>query len=241
MDNSGIETIQSMAISAMDNKKIDGREYSITELNPMLDPTVKTTFVYSLDSLINAIKTLKLEDGCFCHVTSPTDVWVSTIEIDQWKQRESPLKAAVGDLVDNFEFGKKYDQEQFLIDVQGNFEKDDNRDTLLKLSSEISLDDSSSLKDDGTTQTVSTKKGVTLMAYAEIPNPMILRPFKSFPEIMTLAQSFVFRVSQGGGRLDEGNEVRLALHASKSRAWEMQIMSDIRLYLSSQLPTMAII
>lgn len=241
MDKSGIETIQAMAISGMENKIVDGREYSITELSDIKTPTVCRFFVYSLKSLIEAVKTLKLEDGCFCNVTSPTRVNVLRIDVDKWKQREAFLEADVSDLVNNFSFDKKMDQETFIIDVQANFVKTDIRDGLIKLASNISLEDSSSLKDNGTSQEVSVKKGISLLATTEIQNPVILIPYKTFPELSPHEQEFIFRVSKGGRYDDDTKKPMLALYESKSRHWELAVMDEIREYLRKSLPDMAVV
>jgi len=241
MENNAVEEIKKLVEKGLEPQLINERYYSAHEYNPIREPKIQTVNVYSLQSLVLAVKTLGLSKPCFARVASPTLVAVGAISPDKWKQRTWPLEADVGDLVNNFSFGEKLDQEQFIIDVQANFDKTPGRDKLIQTASNVSLDDSSSLKDDGTTQTVTAKRGVTLKENIEIKNPVLLKPFKSFPEIPSTDQQFIFRVSKGGRYDDDLKKPMFALHSSKSRLWELQVMEEIRKYLKKRLPGIAIV
>ncbi len=100
---------------------------------------------------------------------------------------------------------------------------------LLKFVSNISQDSSVIQGDNGVSQQITARKGISLSYNAKMPNPVTLRPYRTFPEVEQPASSFVFR-AQG-----DGNGVALALFEADGKAWKHQAIVSIRDYFLAAL------
>ena len=87
--------------------------------------------------------------------------------------------------------------------------------------------------DDGVTQTVTAKAGVVLSKDVRVPNPVSLRPYRTFREVLQPASSFVLRL-QGGGKASTTPVG--ALFEADGGAWKVEAMRNISTYLRSFLP-----
>jgi len=84
--------------------------------------------------------------------------------------------------------------------------------------------------DDGITQTVTGRAGIVLGKDVKIPNPVSLRPYRTFREVEQPESKFVLRLTQG----KEG-ELPCALFEADGGAWKLEAMLKIRTYLAGAL------
>ena len=60
------------------------------------------------------------------------------------------------------------------------------------------------------------------------PDPVLLAPFRTFPEIDQVPSQFIFRMRENRG-------VEMALFEADGGAWEMETIQRIKIYLESQI------
>jgi hypothetical protein len=71
-----------------------------------------------------------------------------------------------------------------------------------------------------------TKFNLETLANVKVPNPVVLAPFRTFPEIKQPESKFIFRMQSGP---------RAALYEADGGAWRNEAMSGIKEYLQDML------
>ena len=83
-----------------------------------------------------------------------------------------------------------------------------------------------SISDDGVSQAATIKTGVASVNDVKVPNPVVLAPFRTFPEISQPESKFIFRMQSGP---------RAALFEADGGAWRNEAMMKIKACLEEQL------
>ena len=161
------------------------------------------------------------------HVEDEKTVWLYT-EMNSFKKRSALLLASAW--VSSFPFGQWLSLENFIISVQANFVADEHRDELLSFVATVKQDTGVEQQDDGVTQKVTTRSGVSLSRTSKVPNPISLRPFRTFSEVEQPESSFVFRI-----KAEEGCGVKAALFAADGDAWRHDAILKIRDYFQTHV------
>jgi hypothetical protein len=125
-----------------------------------------------------------------------------------------------------FKFNAAYDLESFLIGLQSCFVRTDNRDDILKAIGSVKIEKGITIKDDGFTQSVQTQNGISRVANVKLPNPVTLKPFRTFLEVDQPQSEFVFRISE---KADSGAFCKLI--EADGGAWKIEAMAKIKAYL----------
>ena len=159
------------------------------------------------------------------HVEDEKTVWLYT-EMNSFKKRSALLLASAW--VSSFPFGQWLSLENFIISVQANFVTDEHRDELLSFVATVKQDTGVEQQDDGVTQKVTTRSGVSLSRTSKVPNPITLRPFRTFSEVEQPESTFVFRI-----KAEEGGGVKAALCAADGEAWRHDAILKIRDYFQT--------
>lgn len=159
------------------------------------------------------------------HVEDEKTVWLYT-EMNSFKKRSALLLASAW--VSSFPFGQWLSLENFIISVQANFVTDEHRDELLSFVATVKQDTGVEQQDDGVTQKVTTRSGVSLSRTSKVPNPITLRPFRTFSEVEQPESTFVFRI-----KAEEGGGVKAALFAADGEAWRHDAILKIRDYFQT--------
>ena len=63
-----------------------------------------------------------------------------------------------------------------------------------------------------------------------VPSPCVLRPYRTFVEVMQPASSFIFRLEQG-----REQTVNAAIIEADGGAWKLDAVSNIIVYLAKEL------
>lgn len=129
-----------------------------------------------------------------------------------------------------FEYGKFIDHERFCIGLQANFLDDEKSDRALVLKFAGTVEDGSvaQYSDDGISQKATVKTGIASKGDAIVPNPVKLRPYRTFHEVQQPMSEFIFRMKSDDG-------VRCALFEADGGAWENVAMKNIKEYLEVEL------
>jgi hypothetical protein len=93
------------------------------------------------------------------------------------------------------------------------------------------------LKDDGTTQQVSASAGLAKVALVDVPNPVTLRPYRTFPEVEQPESEYVFRAKSG-----QGDDLpAVALFEVEDPSWRSTARLSIALYVKDHLADLTVI
>lgn len=84
--------------------------------------------------------------------------------------------------------------------------------------------------DDGVTQKATVKTGIASKGEAIVPNPVKLRPYRTFLEVEQPASEFIFRVKQ-----NKYDGISCAIFEADGGAWKIAATSSIKDYLQFEL------
>ena len=138
----------------------------------------------------------------------------------------------------NFEFGTAggsgwYSLEDFVVSLMTNFEQTDVTKNLLEILGNVKESAVINHVDDGASQSVNTSTGIDRMLTKKVPNPVKLRPFRTFLEIEQPESLFVCRLKSGQ---TNGGMPTVALFEADGGLWKMDAISKISAYLAPALP-----
>lgn len=227
-----IAFITGLAVKAEDPKvvEINGRTYCTKDLRrydtaDKADPIKATT----LTSLVDYIKESReeLRDRMIIQVISATKVLLYSGLLPE-RDRETLFE--VNALLPQFEYGKEYDQESFLVSMQSCFKESDDREAVTILASNIVNTQEATFSDNGTTQQAVMKTGITTKDNVLVPNPVHMIPYRTFLEVEQPASDFVFRVSEG-----RGGTPTFKLVTADGGLWKSQAVENIKNYLTEAL------
>lgn len=205
---------------------IGNETFSDKQLYKISAPTVNPFKVRSLSAIVEYLKSnfdLELQGKLLVHVESPTSVVVFN-EVNENAERSYFLKADA--MTPDFCFGHWYDVESFNIKQQSCFVKNEDRDIVLKVVGNIKEEMVQTVGDDGVSQAVTAKTGVATVSKVQVPNPVSLRPFRTFVEVEQPESAFVFRMKNGPA---------CALFEADGGAWKLEAMRNIKAYLEEHL------
>lgn len=193
-------------------------------------PKADSVTVHTLTSLLDYINGTSdiLADKMIVAVESPTTVRLYS-ELDCNRDREYLMVAEA--FLPKFYFNQFIDQESFCINLQSKFIQNQDRDLLLKFAGTVESGTVAQYGDDGVTQKATIKTGLASKGEAILPNPVRLKPFRTFLEIDQPESDFIFRMREGRG-------VECAIYEADGGAWQIEAMQKIKAYLQEALKDM---
>ncbi|MGW8956640.1 hypothetical protein [Paenibacillus sp. NPDC055715] len=205
-------------------KEVGGQMFSTGSLEEIQEPTSTALKVRSLSALVDYLtKNYDKLEPVMIHVVSETEVQVvSTFNRD--KRRNVLLQASA--LLPSISFERFMDVENFNIMLQSCFVPNPDSAAILKLVGNIQEETVSGVTDDGVSQQVVAKSGVANVEKVRVPNPVALKPFRTFIDIAQPECSFVFRMKTGPSA---------ALFEADGGAWKLQAMVSIKEHLNREL------
>lgn len=183
----------------------------------------------TLTSLVDYLKAGvdSMADKMLVQVVSPMKVIVlSMLDADRKREELVDVKAMIPD----FEYGRYMGNERFIIALQSKFIANDDRALLLQFAGTVKDESIAQYGDDGVTQKATIKTGITSVGDAVVPNPVKLRPFRTFIEVEQPESAFVFRMRQA-----EEHGVECAIFEADGGAWKNAAMKSIKEYLQYEL------
>ena len=145
-------------------------------------------------------------------------------------ERDRETLFEVNALLPHFEYGREYDQESFLVSMQACFAPSEEREDVTKVASNIVSTQEATFSDDGISQQVVMKTGVTKKENAIIPNPVRLIPYRTFLEVEQPESEFVFRITEG-----RGGAPAFKLVSADGGRWEAVAVDNVKSYLTDAL------
>lgn len=210
--------------------KINEREYADREIFPVKPPTVPTLEVHSLASIVTYIKEIDSAESrhegmpLLLHIEDYKTVSIKGLAVDDWKEREIFMRATAE--TPDFNFGRYYDAENFNIALQSVFLQNEDRDIMLKVVGNLKDEAVRNISDDGVSQATTVRTGIATVAEVKVPNPVTLKPYRTFIDIEQPESKFIFRMREGGA---------CALFEADGGAWKSSAQVSIYDYLKDNL------
>lgn len=124
------------------------------------------------------------------------------------------------------------DAERFNVWLQSGFVATANRDEVLDVTSNIREEQVRDSRDSGLAQVVVARTGIARVAEVAVPNPVRLRPYRTFHEVEQPESLFVLRLKDGP---------TAALFGADGEAWRNEAVASIAKYLRDALPNVEIL
>lgn len=219
-----------VGLSEANIKEICGQKYSDKELRRIsYNPKAESIRMGTLTSFVEYLKSEAdpMMNKMFVHIVSPMEVRLIS-RLDNERIRETLVKV-VCDTPD-FTYGHYIGHEEFLIALQAKFLPNQDRELLLKFAGTVENGTVAQYGDDGVTQKATVKTGIASKGDAIVPNPVKLRPYRTFIEVKQPESEFIFRMKE-----DERGGVQCAVFEADGGAWRNEAMDNIKEYLRHEL------
>lgn len=192
-------------------------------------PAAEALEMSTLTSLVDYIKAGidTMSDKMVIHVVSPTKVALFS-QLDSNRNRE--YLAWVVAQVPAFHYGTFIDHEEFCINIQAKFvdDPDTGKEELLRFAGTVESGSVTEYGDDGISQKAVVRQGLASKVEKIVPNPVFLRPYRTFTEVKQPASEFIFRMKDSHG-------ICCALFEADGGAWKSAAMENIKEYLEAAL------
>jgi hypothetical protein len=213
---------------------------------PPAPPTVTTLVIHTLQGVIDYLSNDKKFDrvippadanaGLAIHIVDETEVNVVGGVFGRFRQREVFVRARFNNIIGDstFNFNEYVENEDFNIALRSRFIMTDGVEAILRITGNITEEDQGNWRDDGFSQTVTVKTGITKVEDIEITNLFTLQPYRTFREIQQPTSDFLLR-------LQKGTPPECALFETDGGGWKLTAIERIRTFLSEKLPDIPII
>lgn len=212
--------------------EIEKRGYSTSKLYDIRDPLPETLVFTTLTSLCEYARHILESGSYFFQVTNEGLVEIVFNQLDKWGQKHVIARADLHNYPETFAFDDFLNQEDFIIGLMSQFVSSQMREKLLAVIGNMSNENITNANDDGVTQSVAMKAGVVLKSRAELPNPVMLKPFRTFIELDQPESPFILRVKQQGS----GTVPTVALFEADGGAWKLDAIAKAKAFLTKELP-----
>jgi hypothetical protein len=202
-------------------------------------PEARTLNVFTLQALVDYVASdfdhaAKDESIHAIHVEGPTIVSLYGELKGFFRQRECFVQALCS--YEAFPFGKWVTQGDFVTMALSRFVQTPELDELLKLVRRITQKSELTEEDDGRTQSITVRKGLSLTEGVEIKSSIFLQPYRTFSEVEQVSSAFVVRVRQ---QTDQEAPSRIAIFEADGGAWKIEAVRRIGAWLKDQLSRVA--
>lgn len=216
-------------VGLKDNKiyEINGETYSDRDLTriPRHVPHPSRIGVTGLDSIVKLVRNeLDMFDNLplFIRVDGARKVTVfSTYDDEMDRDNLYEASCDVPDFWEGFR-----EQENAIIELRSKFAPGDGVDYLLDLLSRISKDNGVTTRDNGVSQEVEARTGVSLKQLVQVKPRVKLRPYRTFLEVEQPESEFILRLDNDGN---------VGLFEADGGMWKMQAKAGIVAYFEEKL------
>ncbi|MCM1335651.1 MAG: hypothetical protein NC084_13275 [Bacteroides sp.] len=237
MENSilkdAISEIARLSERSVQVREIGGSHYLFSddeykEIKPDPRPLPSAFWFSSLDGLVGTVKSelsdmlTATQSGGTLYITvkSPTQVEAFT-GLDA-ENRRATVYAASQKLPRSWNGETWLDHEEAMIALQSQFVPNEGTAYLLDFLSRVTDENSVSSDDNGVTQTVQVKKGISLAGREQVKPIVALRPYRTFLEIEQPESAFLIRVREG---------CRIGIIEADGGMWQFAARRSVKEYL----------
>lgn len=235
---------ENMKLEAMQKiTEIDGQKYRWNNYNNIWEPIKPVKFIpddevvperysfFTLDGLIDYIQEnveglipTDPEHRLILQVVNHTTVRLMSHPSEHHKVRH--VIAMCDAHVPEITFGKYMDTEMFNTQLLSKFIDTPARAELFKVVQAMTKEQSCNTTDDGVSQVITVKQGVSMAANVTFKNPVPLMPMRTFTEIEQPESNFTLRVN---------DDACCALYEADGGAWKNEAVVRIKYYLRNNL------
>lgn len=244
MDKPVIEKIEQLVKDRI-LVEVGGRTYTPARLTPVIfNPLADQIGVHTLsgfcDFVSHDMDVMNLKKLDIVHVVDHKQIELLSPLRGDDRKRETLIVAGIDSKMETFPFGKFLSQEEFAIRFRSMFEPHAGDDTEYVMSFASSLAGGTNItaSDDGVTQTVQVKRGVSgTLKEDKASKPIVkLSPYRTFREIVQPQSEFLFRI-----RLDQNDQPQVALFEADGGKWIHDAIVGIAAFISARIPELRII
>lgn len=199
---------------------------SATEIEPNVTYRAKESIrVHTLNGLCEYIESQRERQEVPLFIQIEDEKTVRLLgTLDAEGRREQLLVASA--IVPDFNYDYFMDSESLIISLQAQFAPSEDREVLLQVLGNIKEENVRTVGDDGVSQAVKIKQGLTSVADVIVPNPVNLAPFRTFLEVDQPFSDFIFRMKDGP---------KGALFEADGGVWRNDAITNIAIYLHDRL------
>ncbi|MBR3796014.1 MAG: hypothetical protein IKK34_08300 [Clostridia bacterium] len=128
-------------------------------------------------------------------------------------------------------FDVQYDREEFMVKLMSLFVQDENAKKVGSVVGNLTVEDATTIADDGMSQNVIVKSGIARKSSVKIENPVKLSPIRTFPDIKQPQSMFVLRIKNAADHA----EPKVALYDADGDQWKTKAVRSIHDYLAKGL------
>lgn len=214
-------------------KEIDGETFAITargdvrQIRENIDRP-ETLALHSLDALVKMVRseaTFTTSPHIYITVPSPLSVrCFGSFMGDGRYFRQTYYEVSATD-VPGFRDGFR-GQEEAIIQLRSRFAQNEGTEYLLDLLSRISKDSGVTTSDNGVSQTVEARQGVSLKTTVQVKPRVPLRPYRTFQEVEQPESEFLLRLNEDGD---------IGLFEADGGMWKLTARQTIADFLAKNL------
>ena len=233
LNRDAIEKIEEMVQCPEFITEVDGVQFHVNSkgASAVKFPEPDQMDVFSLSQLVELIKNCHSQyDGLIVNIDDFDVVSVVEKEFNNNGKRATVAVADFSEVFDKFPFGQQLSQEDFIIKLMTQFEKDGNRNELIKTVLSIKSEKVSTSDDDGYSQVAAVKAGVHLQAEKKVENLWSLVTYRTFPEVEQPTIPYILRLHQRDSEMP-----KFALYPCDGGKWKVDLTLRIREWLSTRL------
>jgi hypothetical protein len=200
--------------------KLADMKYVTRPVHRVNDPVAEPLKGWSLTSVIDylAKNPDKIAD-CLVEVSSRHVCVTSPLNDD----RRRDVYFVSEPKVPRITFNDFIDVEKMKITIMSQFVQDDQTAILLSFLGQLCEQSGTELRDNGVSQDIAVNTGIMNIEDVKVPNPITLRPYRTFYDIEQPASTFVFRMAKG---------LRCALFEADGGAWVETEVEGIKDFLN---------
>lgn len=214
-------------ISNAEVLEIGGKKYTTQTVQRVLDAQPAALCVSTLTGLVEycaANVDELVREKLIVHVEDHANVKLLSALHGDFAQRDC-LVHVKADLL-QMKFNTWVESEPFNIFMQACFQETTDRESVLRVVGNIRESAVKDTSDDGVSQEVTIKAGIARVGEVRVPNPVILKPFRTFVEVDQPASQFVFRMKTGP---------ECMLVEADGGAWRNEARQNIAAFLAAAL------
>ena len=235
INKDALEYLVNLGLEGSSVHVVDGKPYSIKQLHPIKEIGPVALEFNFLDSLVTYLREkMDLwpeENKLIIEIASPTEIALRTEVCGKFNERFTPVLCHA--LVEAFPWGRFLSPEEFIIMAQSRFDETADLEIIRKIVGNVQTEEVINFSDDGISQQVTAKAGISRVQNVIIPPRVKLAPYRTFIEVEQPVSEFVFRAKKA-------DKLPLfALFEADGGAWRIEAMKRIKAYLEEQLDGMS--
>lgn len=214
---------------------VDGITYTARDLKAVRDePTCQHISLNSLQGLADYInQEFKADAGAksyFISILDETKIVVCSNIFGKDRKREILAVCELRSDLREYPFDRFLSQEDFIIKIQTLFGSTEDKNYLLSYAGAVRDDTEVNSEDDGITQSVTVKSGVSgaLVKESKTKPIVTLKPYRTFREIDQVESAYLFRVRKG-------SMPELALFEADGGSWKLEAVKRIKKWLQEHI------